>query len=79
MAALTSSIAVSVGLRKGFSGVTSRLSGGRLILMNTFVSYIASACAGFCNLTAMRYQETKTGIQVVNSEGTPVGTSQKCG
>ena len=57
-AALSSSIGVAVGLRKILSKPTSRLSGGKLVLMNAFVAYSASACAGFCNLVSMRWKET---------------------
>jgi hypothetical protein len=78
-AALGSSIAVSVGLRKGFSGVTSRLTGGRLVLMNSFVAFVASACAGFCNLVAMRQSEMIKGIKVFDKDDNELGISVECG
>jgi hypothetical protein len=53
-AAVTSSIGVSLGLRKLCLNMTRSLKGGPLILANALISYVAVATAGFLNSLCMR-------------------------
>ncbi len=67
-AAVSSSIGVALLLRKMFSGVSSRMSGSKLILINSFVSAVASGSANFMNTFSMRYKEVENGINVYADE-----------
>jgi len=44
--------------------LTKTASGKKLMLLNTFVSATAGACASFCNTAFMRKAEVDKGIQV---------------
>lgn len=75
-AAVTSAVAVSVALRKMFAKRTQGLKGGKLLLMNSLVSYAAVACSGFANAFCMRMNEIESGIDMKSSNGEVVGKSQ---
>ena len=49
-----------------FAGLLSQYGGGKLVMINALLSYIATALAGASNLILMRYKEMKTGIEVFN-------------
>lgn len=66
--ALSSSLSISLGLRKLLAPMTANASGKRLLLLNTFVGLSASSMAGFSNSLAMRYKEIDTGIKVYKDE-----------
>jgi hypothetical protein len=59
---------MAVLLRKLFSGISSRVSGAKLILINSFVSCIASGTAGFLNTFFMRRVEMNSGIELYEDE-----------
>lgn len=68
-AAVGISVIVGIGLRAALAKRVSTLNGGKLYLMNSAVSYTASAIAGFSNLVFMRRKEFDTGINLTNEEG----------
>lgn len=63
-AAVLSSIGMSLGFRRALSGVTKNLQGGKLILANSGISYVAVAAAGFLNNYLMRKGEIDSGIAI---------------
>jgi hypothetical protein len=63
-AAVTSSISISLGLRKICAGITKNMKGGNLVLANSIINYIAVASAGFLNSYCMRMGEMSRGIKV---------------
>ena len=67
-AAVGSSVSVALLLRKLFSGVSSRVTGAKLILINSFVSCIAGGTAGFLNTFFMRRVEMNSGIEIYEDE-----------
>lgn len=56
-AAISSSIVVAFALRKMTAGMLKGATGGKLLLLNTFVGATASASASFCNTSCMRRAE----------------------
>lgn len=77
-AAVTSSIAISLSLRKIFAGVTRSLAGGSLVLANSLINYVAVASAGFLNSYCMRMGEMKRGIKIYDENNEEMGISKKC-
>jgi len=75
--AVGSSLIVGVSLRKMLAGVTSRASGGRLLIVNSFVSILAAGSAGSLNTYFIRRVEIENGIEVFEDEvlSKPVGVS----
>lgn len=67
-AAVGSSVSVALMLRKLFSGIANHASGAKLILINSFVSCIASGTAGFLNTFFMRSVEMTSGIDLYEDE-----------
>ncbi len=67
-AAVGSSVTVALFLRKMFSGISSRVTGSKLILINSLVSSIASGTAGFLNTFFMRKVEMNSGIDLYEDE-----------
>jgi len=63
-AAVTSSITISVGLRKLSHNMTKGLQGGMAVLATSIISYLAVASAGFLNTYCMRMGEMKRGIKI---------------
>jgi hypothetical protein len=70
LGAVAISASITVYTRMLFAPLLSSLGGSKLVLINAFLSYIATALAGASNLILMRYKEMKTGIEVFNSDGT---------
>ena len=77
-AAVTSSIGISLGLRKACAGFTRGLTGGKLVLANSIINYIAVASAGFLNSYCMRMGEMSRGIKIQDENGEEIGISKKC-
>jgi hypothetical protein len=78
-AAVSSSIGVSLGLRKLCLNMTRSLKGGPLILANALISYVAVAIAGFLNSLCMRIGEMNRGIKIYDIEsGEEMGISKVC-
>jgi len=77
-AAVTSSIVISLGLRKGFAGVTKSMKGGSVVLANSIINYVAVASAGFLNTYCMRMGEMSRGIKIQDENGEEMGISKKC-
>ena len=67
-AAVGSSVSVALMLRKLFSGIAKHATGAKLILINSFVSCIASGTAGFLNTFFMRRVEMTSGIDLYEDE-----------
>ena len=63
-AAVTSSIGISLGLRKISAGFTRNMKGGSLVLANSIINYVAVASAGFLNSYCMRMGEMSRGIKI---------------
>ena len=61
---MTSSIGMGLTLRKLTASMTKGATGNKLLLMNLFVSVVASGCANFANTLCMRYTEITKGISV---------------
>lgn len=76
-AAVTSSIGISLGLRKLSAGVTRNMHGGSLVLFNSILNYVAVACAGFLNSYCMRMGEMSRGIKIQDEFGQDMGISKK--
>ena len=80
LGAVAVSASITMYSRILFAGLLSQLGGAKLVLINAFLSYIATALAGASNLILMRYKEMKTGIEVFNEDGTvSYGKSQAAG
>jgi hypothetical protein len=78
-AAVTSSIGVSLGLRKLCFNMTKNLRGGPMILANALISYVAVATAGFLNSLCMRIGEMNKGIKIYDDKsGEEMGISKVC-
>lgn len=76
-AAVASSIAVALTLRKIFGRYTNGLTGGKQIAATAAISYIAVANAGFLNTYCMRLSEMKRGVAIMDEEGHQRGVSQE--
>lgn len=68
-AAVTSSVGISLALRKMSASFTRTLQGGSAVLANSIISYIAVASAGFLNSYCMRMGEMNRGIKIYDEEG----------
>lgn len=68
-AAVGSSVSMALILRKLFSGMASRVTGAKLILINSVVSSLAGGTASFLNTFFMRRVEMKGGIEIFEDEG----------
>lgn len=77
-AAVTSSITISVGLRKLSHNMTKGLQGGMAVLATSIISYLAVASAGFLNTYCMRMGEMSRGIKIYDEHGEAMGISKKC-
>jgi hypothetical protein len=67
--AVTSSIGVALYIRKALSGYTKGLKGPKLLMANSFSSFIACSTAGCLNAFFMRKKELETGIDIKDSDG----------
>lgn len=76
--AVASSIAVAMGLRKLLSPYTRGLKGGPQIVASALIAYCSVSSAGFLNAFFMRKAETKTGIDILDQNGTSRGKSPLC-
>jgi hypothetical protein len=63
-AAVTSSITISLGLKRLSKGLTQNLHGGLQVLATSIITYFAVATAGFLNTYCMRMGEMSRGIKV---------------
>ena len=67
-------VAVSCGItvysKILFAELLKSYGGGKLIIINSILAYIATALAGASNLFLMRFKEMNTGIEVTNADGT---------
>ena len=67
-------VAVSCGItvysKILFAELLKNFGGGKLIIINSILAYIATAVAGASNLFLMRFKEMQTGIEVTNADGT---------
>jgi hypothetical protein len=77
-AAVVSSIALGVGLKKVCFNMTKSMTGGSLILANCLISYVAVATAGFLNSLCMRMSEMERGIKVYDEYNEEMGISKVC-
>ena len=75
-AAVLSSITIGVGLKKIFASSTKSLTGGKAILVNSMLSYVAVASAGFLNSFCMRMGEMKRGIKIYDDLNDEHGISK---
>ena len=77
--AVSSSIIMAVGLRKGFAKYSKGLTGTNVIVTNSISACVASCTAGYFNAYAMRSTEIKTGIDVMDpaDPDTPIGIKSK--
>jgi len=55
--AVAASLIVAISLRKMTSKITKNAKGNKLLVLNTIVGSVASACAAFCNTSLMRQPE----------------------
>ena len=62
--AVSVSMCVAYSLRKMTAPIQKNATGKKLVLLNTFVGAISSACASYANTSLMRQAEVKTGIEV---------------
>jgi hypothetical protein len=76
--AVASSIGMGVGLQRLFKGFTLKLRGGKAILANALISYVAVATAGFLNSLCMRMGEMDKGIKIYDEDGNEIGVSKAC-
>ena len=74
--AVTSSIGVSLGLKKLSYNLTKNLHGGTAILAHSVISYLAVATASFLNSYCMRRGEMKKGIKIYDELGEEMGISK---
>lgn len=73
--AVSSSIAVSLSLKKLSSNFTKNMRGGSALLVHSIISYFALATAGFLNSYCMRMGEMRKGIKVFDKHGEEMGIS----
>lgn len=82
LAATSSSMLISVGIRKAMSGLTRSATGNRLIALNAIVFTISSAFATVLNTYCIRKAEIDQGIQIYSSRdlnaNSNLGISSKC-
>lgn len=75
LGAVVASISISVGLNKGFSPLTSWMSGARMLIFSTIFNWIGVSAANATNIMLMRNKELKEGIQVKDQSGKEYGKS----
>lgn len=73
---MASSISVALSIRKALSGYTKGLKGPKLLMFNSFSSFIACSTAGCLNAFFMRKTELEKGIDIKDSDGNVVGKSK---
>jgi hypothetical protein len=66
--AVAASLIVAITLRRMTSKVTKNAQGTKLLVLNTLVGSVASACASFCNTSLMRQPEVFQGIRIYKSK-----------
>ena len=76
-AAVTSSISISLFLRKASANFTKNFKGGKMVLANAILNYFAVASAGFLNSYCMRMGEMSRGIKIQDENGEDMGISKK--
>lgn len=59
---------VAYSLRKMTAPMQKGATGKKLVLLNTFVGAVSSACASWCNTSLMRQAEVQSGIEVFSDE-----------
>ena len=79
IAACTSSITISLGIRRLLASRTAGVSGAKGYIYNAFSSFFACASAGFLNAWFMRQTEMEKGINVLDPEThESYGLSKRC-
>ena len=63
-----SSVSMALILRKAFSGISSKVTGAKLILINSIISSLAGGTASFLNTFFMRRVEMTNGIEIFEDE-----------
>ncbi len=77
--AIGASCSAGAAVRTLTKGITSRSTGGQLVVLNGIVSTIACAMGGFANNYMIRQPEINKGIQIQDpANGKTVGTSKLC-
>ena len=66
--ATTAAITSALAIRKAFDPLAKKVSGGKLVLLNSISAFTACALSGFLNAYIMRQTEIKTGIDICNVE-----------
>jgi hypothetical protein len=65
VAALVSSVSLSIGMRKMAATRTAQATGATLFLLNMTVATAASAAGGFANNVAIRQCELERGVDII--------------
>lgn len=60
--AVAISMSIAMFTRTFFASTLKRLKGGKFMIFNAFLNYVAGASAGAANLILMRYKELVEGI-----------------
>lgn len=60
-------MSVAYSLRKLTAPIQKNATGKKLVLLNTFVGAVSSACASWCNTNLMRQAEVQIGIEVFDN------------
>mmetsp|Transcript_15516 Transcript_15516/g.11299 ORF Transcript_15516/g.11299 Transcript_15516/m.11299 type:complete len:204 (+) Transcript_15516:404-1015(+) len=69
------SVFLSLKIRSSLAPFTSKMSGPKLVLSNTFSAFVACSAAGLFNSVIMRRGELQKGIDVFDEGGNLVGKS----
>lgn len=78
-AAVLSSVGLSLGLQRLCRNFTKNLTGGKLVLANSMIAYVAVASAGFLNSYCMRMGEMDKGIKIYDEvTDEEMGISKEC-
>ena len=62
--AVAASVSIALGTRMIFAPTLNRLKGGKYVMANALLNYIAGAAAGGTNLALMRMKELNEGVEV---------------
>lgn len=76
IAAVTSAVGMSMGLRTLFSGALGRATGTRKFVLTNLINWAAISSAGVANITCMRMAEMQKGIKVYDKEHRDLGISK---
>lgn len=73
--AVTSSILIAVGLNRLFNPITSRMGGGKKLVISTLFNWIAVSSANAVNISLMWNKELREGIAIKDENGKEIGKS----